>query len=330
MVKYAAGNAESNILDNDNTNEISPSSTQVVWPKTKLYGIGASSGGDFVSLLSQHVPFYGLSVMIAPGSKKAWAHISDLVSTGQYGTPSMMTLNDDHPDEGQQLQPQPQQPWSPRIAFVYMPRDERYGSIVNIEQSVLELQQVRHHRGDHLETATTTKEKEDISTSSIPVKIFACHPIPVTTQTLTKRMGVKDSTDVNVQSGNSAYLTIDEATLLVEKLASTSSLNAIDDATNLLTKDPRRIWSDIETIIYEVYTSRQPQQKRQKQQSADNGLTRTDDQEHQANQQNQKGLSLLVESIREILNVCYGQHEMTSQHIDDVVEFWLSASDRDG
>jgi hypothetical protein len=31
----------------------------------------------------------------------------------------------------------------------------------------------------------------------------------------------------------------------------------------------------------------------------------------------------MIESMREVLNVAYAVHELTSEHIEDVVNFWL-------
>lgn len=35
---------------------------------------------------------------------------------------------------------------------------------------------------------------------------------------------------------------------------------------------------------------------------------------------------LLVKSIQEILNVAWGHHELTSEHIQDVILFWEKAT----
>ena len=65
-----------------------------------------------------------------------------------------------------------------------------------------------------------------------------------------------------------------------------------DDMT--LVQDPRRLWNQIERILVDDVHAE----------------------------------TLLIESIREILNVAYAYHELTSEHIDKVVHFWLNNDDQ--
>jgi hypothetical protein len=74
-----------------------------------LYGIGASTGGTFVTILNQLIPFKGIEIMISPGNVKAlkWA--------------------------------QGQSQIKPRIAFVYMPRDTGLAGFHQISKHIQRL-----------------------------------------------------------------------------------------------------------------------------------------------------------------------------------------------
>jgi poly(3-hydroxybutyrate) depolymerase len=74
-----------------------------------LYGIGASSGGIFVTILHQLIPFRGLEIIVSPGNAKAltWA--------------------------------QEQSQIKPRIAFVYMPKDTSFAGFRQVSQQVQRL-----------------------------------------------------------------------------------------------------------------------------------------------------------------------------------------------
>jgi hypothetical protein len=78
-----------------------------------LYAIGASSGGTFISILSQALSFAGLEIMISPGHKGA---IQWMAEQKQTTTAS-----------------------PPRIAFVYMPKDTLFAGTQQIarQQEIL-------------------------------------------------------------------------------------------------------------------------------------------------------------------------------------------------
>jgi hypothetical protein len=75
-----------------------------------LYGIGASSGGIFVTILHQLVPFRGMEIIVSPGNAKAltWA--------------------------------QEQPHIKPRIAFVYMPKDTTFAGFRQVSRQVVRLE----------------------------------------------------------------------------------------------------------------------------------------------------------------------------------------------
>jgi hypothetical protein len=77
--------------------------------KLPLYGVGASSGGIFVTILHQLIPFKGIEIIISLGNIKAlkWA--------------------------------QEQSQIKPRIPFVYMPKDTRFAGLSQISQQVQRL-----------------------------------------------------------------------------------------------------------------------------------------------------------------------------------------------
>jgi hypothetical protein len=77
-----------------------------------LYGIGASSGGIFVTILHQLIPFQAMEIMVSPGNAKAltWA--------------------------------QEQSQIKPRIAFVYMPKDTRFAGFRQISQQIQRLERL--------------------------------------------------------------------------------------------------------------------------------------------------------------------------------------------
>ena len=79
-----------------------------------LYGIGASSGGDFVSILQNHITFHGINVMISPGNEQAWKALKEA---------------DDKNSKTQS---------PPRIAFVYMPNDTHWASKDQINHNIQE------------------------------------------------------------------------------------------------------------------------------------------------------------------------------------------------
>lgn len=75
-----------------------------------LYGIGASSGGIFVTILHELIPFKGMEIIVSPGNAKAlkWA--------------------------------QEQSQIKPRIAFVYMPKDISFAGFRQVSQQVQRLE----------------------------------------------------------------------------------------------------------------------------------------------------------------------------------------------
>jgi hypothetical protein len=202
----------------------------------RLYGIGASSGGDFISILQHYIPFHGLNVMISPGRKNAWAALK--AKTEDAGRKKSTKAS------------------PPRIAFVYMPKDTRYAGAKQIDQNIEEY------------------------LSNIPVQKYPCGPIPVTANLLVDRID---------------GLSMDNANIIIQGLVelnmlttSTYTTRTGDDAT-VLGKDPRRAWDNIEQmLIRDVHAE-----------------------------------TLLIESMREVLNVAYANHELTSEHIDQVVKFWM-------
>jgi hypothetical protein len=79
-----------------------------------IYGIGASSGGVFVTILHQLIPFKGLELIVSPGNAKAltWAAQED------------------------------QSQIKPRIAFVYMPKDTHFAGHRQVSQQVQRLEKL--------------------------------------------------------------------------------------------------------------------------------------------------------------------------------------------
>jgi hypothetical protein len=75
-----------------------------------LYGIGASSGGIFVTILHQLIPFQAMEIIVSPGNAKAltWAQEQSQIKL--------------------------------RIAFVYMPKDTRFAGFRQVSQQVQRLE----------------------------------------------------------------------------------------------------------------------------------------------------------------------------------------------
>jgi hypothetical protein len=212
-----------------------------------LYGIGASSGGDFVSVLQNHLKFHGINVMISPGSQRAWMAL-------------MKEADDDRGRNRTSTSPPPI-----RIAFVYMPNDTRWASEQRITYNVREY------------------------LSNIPVQTYRCGPVPVTTNLLVERIEGLSTESANIVIRGLVRLNI--IGVISEEPNKSDGNNDDDDGGAVLMEDPRRVWDQIEQIL--------------------------------VNDVHAEPSLLMIESIREVLNVAYAYHELTSEHVGKVVQFWL-------
>jgi hypothetical protein len=208
-----------------------------------LYGIGASSGGDFVSVLQNHLNFRGITVMISPGSQRAWMALKEADDDGDRPSTSPPPI---------------------RIAFVYMPNDTRWASE----------QQITYNVREYL--------------SNIPVQTYRCGPIPVTTNLLVERIEGLSTESANIVIRGLLRLNI--IRMVSEEPNKSDGKN--DDDGAVLVEDPRRVWNQIEQVL--------------------------------VNDVHAEPSLLMIESIREVLNVAYAYHELTSEHVDKVVQFWLN------
>jgi len=195
-----------------------------------LYAIGASSGGSFVPILMLEIPLKGMVCMISPGTPAAF---------------------------------QMHKPPYPKTAFVYMPRDQTFGSESNIKNSI------------------SIMNQKDPSTN---VQLYSCDPKPVTASWLYEKMV--------------PHLSIEQTETILEILQ-TPPMDLIDPITGDVQRNPREKQSLMESLSLwnEVDFS------------------------------SGSGKEVFFISLGEILNIAYGQHEMTSEHIEEVFDFLTSKHD---
>jgi hypothetical protein len=178
-----------------------------------LYGIGASSGGTFVTILHQTIGFHGMEVMISPGHPEAIQWMA--IRGGSSG-----------PDAKSERMARP----VPRVALVYMPKDTQFAGEGPIQWTMHTLTETRPTADATTSTSTTNN-----SNQSIQVKAFACEPKAITAQWLSDRI---------------EHLSLVQAAQIMN-LISSSPLNLIDRESGLLQVNPREYWSQIEQAMSE-------------------------------------------------------------------------------
>ena len=206
--------------------------------KVPIYGIGASSGGTFVTILNQVLPMNGMELIVSPGHRVAidWMSIQKYSSTTSSGTSIVPP---------------------PRIAFVYMPKDQRFAT----DESISKHQDILAYGDNGIKSIK-----------------FTCHPKPITSEWLHTRI---------------EHLTLQQSQAIVDILIET---NSIDSSTGYLLVNPRRQWK-------KIYTKMQQHPVLLN----DSGVVQN---------------SILLESIEECFNLAEAMHELTSEYITDVYEFW--------
>lgn len=122
-----------------------------------------------------------------------------------------------------------------------------------------------------------------IEPSNAPTLALSCEHVPLTPEYIFHRLQHR-------------YVTYEEAANFIQTLRE-EPLNMFNDdgsskkVSYYLNKDPRSVWNDIHSLAIKTQ------------------IHRSDD-------------PIVVDSIKEILNVAWGRHETTSQHFDEVVSFW--------
>eukprot|EP01103_Thecamoeba_quadrilineata_P003022 TRINITY_DN12857_c0_g1_i1.p1 TRINITY_DN12857_c0_g1~~TRINITY_DN12857_c0_g1_i1.p1 ORF type:complete len:360 (+),score=30.25 TRINITY_DN12857_c0_g1_i1:63-1082(+) len=179
------------------------------FPISKIYGLGASSGGNFVSMLPNLFHFFrAIAVYISPGS---FEHLSDNF---------------------------------PATMFIYMPRDKRFGSERNVQDSV------RYLKGHGIET-----------------DVVECKEQPLTITTFKERMSL------NVEDSRRVHEIFREERLLNE------------DGT--LRMDPKQ--GGWESKLFAAFPFLKAKRR----------------------------------AVTEVLAALYAEHEMTRDHSDRVVQWFL-------
>ena len=133
-----------------------PSTTTTVFPsmttgdggddlrtyKIPIYGIGASSGGTFVTILNQIIPMNGMEVIVSPGHRVA----IDWMSIQKYTGGSVVP---------------------PRIAFVYMSKDRRFAT----DESITKHQDILSYGDNGIQTIKCTCYPKPITAEWLHTRI---------------------------------------------------------------------------------------------------------------------------------------------------------------